>query len=249
MGSCFPQHRKPACPACSLRAGIEAYSNSFVGLPMQQHGQQDAHSTASSKSGKRMRNKRTLSSRTHHTATTTPTASADGSSSLGPSSSSTATGAHRYGDLVRGEPDVGLGIVVGGMAGEGVQNQQEDRDAAGELTIDVIPTSSSKRYHAASVALRGTVDIEVRTRLTTKHGLRMLFRTAHLSLVGWQRRGYFLQGRLDEATRQTHDEIKTNKHATQSGVCNSMGPWRKMPPCNTGVRSVERGCVLIAFLI
>ncbi|CAM9438750.1 unnamed protein product, partial [Ectocarpus fasciculatus] len=138
-----------------------------------QHGQQDAHSTASSKSGKRRRNRRTPSSRKHHTAGTTPPASADGSSCLGPSSSSMSAGVHHYGELVRGEPDMGLGIVVGGMAG-GAQHQQEDRVAAGELTIDVIPTSSSKRCHAASVALRATVDIEVLQR-------------AHRTLAAWKR--------------------------------------------------------------
>lgn len=31
----------------------------------------------------------------------------------------------------------------------------------GELVIDVIPTSSSKRSHSAGVALRGTVDSKV----------------------------------------------------------------------------------------
>lgn len=120
----------------------------FVSIVRQQ-GQQDAPGTPSSKRQKHSRNKRTASRKARNETTEDPTRD---STSLGSSSGHTAPGGNRYDGVVE-YPDEGDG------------GRREQHPAApGELAIDVVPTASSKQCHSASVALRGTVDVEVRNR-------------------------------------------------------------------------------------
>lgn len=122
-----------------------------------QHGQQDAPSTPFSKRRKNAKKKRAVSSRSLSPTTAAPTDPASGSTSfVGPPSSGTpATGTHRYG--------CGGGYPEGGAQDE---NHRDSSEASEELAIDVVPTSSSKRCHSASVMLRGTVDMEVNVKLS-----------------------------------------------------------------------------------
>lgn len=131
---CFHDRNCAYCLACML-----------------QHGQHDAPSVPSSKRRGNVHKERTsaASSTTRNKIAEDP---ARDSTSLG-SPSGLAVPRGNRDDGVGGNPD----------AGEGAQHQL-DPAAQGELQIDVIPTSSSKRCHSASVALRGTVDVEVRSQ-------------------------------------------------------------------------------------
>ena len=111
-------------------------------LLLTQHGQHDTSGTPSSKRRKNAKKKRAASSRSPPP-TAAASDSASASTSVGRSSGTPTTGSHRLGEF----PEEGA----------------KDR-ASEELAIDVIPTSSSKRCHSASVALRSTVDSEVSLR-------------------------------------------------------------------------------------
>lgn len=101
----------------------------------------------SSKRRKQARKKRTVSIKNRHKTTED---SVGDSTSLGSSSGHTVPGGHRYD-----------GLGAHSDSGDGKQNHQ-DPAVTGELKIDVIPTSSSKRCHSATVSLRATVDAEVK---------------------------------------------------------------------------------------
>lgn len=105
-----------------------------------QHGQQDVPSNPTSKRRKHTRKKRATRSRS---LSQIAAADSGSGSKVGPSTGTPSTGPLRYG-------------CAGGYPEEGAQDK-----ALNELAIDVIPTSSSKRCHSASVVLRGTVDSEV----------------------------------------------------------------------------------------
>lgn len=61
-----------------------------------------------------------------------------------------------------GHPEAVSGGAGGGGAGGPVEeNLDYEFATGGELVIDVIPTSASKRSHSAGVALRGAVDSKV----------------------------------------------------------------------------------------
>eukprot|EP00752_Nemacystus_decipiens_P009941 g8865.t1 len=118
------------------------------------HGQHDVSGNPSSKRRKN-KEKRAASSRSPPP-TTAASDSAGGSATVGPSSGTPTTDTIRYGCL------------------EGFPEDIAQDKAPEELAIDVIPTSSSKRCHSASVVLRSTVDSEVLGR-------------AHRTITAWKR--------------------------------------------------------------
>lgn len=130
--------------------------------PVQHDHQDDPVTPPSSKRRKKGRKNKAASSKTPPTTISDATTTEDSATHLGRSLNPSTTGTHRH-DGAKG----GHATSVGASAGvpmSAVGGSQEGQIAPGQLAIDVIPTSSSKRCHAANVALRGTVDIEV-TRL------------------------------------------------------------------------------------
>ncbi|CAM9599517.1 unnamed protein product [Scytosiphon promiscuus] len=142
----------------------------WVGLrrAMEASKHQDDPASPSAKRRKKGRKNRPASS------STLPTTTGDSPTHLDRSFSPALPGIHLH-DGVRADHAVSVeaAVTVPGGAAGGIQDETV---VSGELSIDVIPTSSSKRCHSSNVALRGTVDSEVMAR-------------AHRTISAWKSGG------------------------------------------------------------